>query len=166
MFKNTDRVDLSTIKEQDKASYDGGYTILRDGRIINCFGRELHPYFFSYPDSHVTLRINDKVYKKNRAVLIYDTFNDKPFDRKNNVLVFKDGDKGNPAFDNLKEISRKEFYALNKEKHNGKPYLSSEMCSQIIADYKKGDTSIRKLSVKYGCAVATIQRIIRSQQPK
>lgn len=148
---------------EDEAVYCG-YKICRDGTVISPHGKILSPYFFSYPYSHITLRINGKALKKNRAVLIYNAFSSRNFDYRKNVMVFKDGDPQNASFENIDVISKKEYYHNTSMKHTGKEVFSEKIKRKIREEYRKDDTiSMRKLSLKYDCSLSTIQKILETR---
>ena len=95
--------------------YYYGYLITRNGEIISPSGNLIHSYNFTYPNSHVTLRINSKSVKKNKAILIYELFSGERLQRNKYIIQFRDGNSDNAAFDNLYLVSRPEYWSLIKK---------------------------------------------------
>ncbi len=79
---------------------------------------------------------------------------------RNKVVLFKDGNCNNPAFDNIKVITRKEYFAGHDWSCIYK--ASKEERKKILED-RQGGMSIRKLADKYKLNILTIQKIIRSE---
>lgn len=136
-----------------------GYRVQRDGTIISPYGNELKGYHFTYPRSHVSIVIEGKDVKTNRARLIYELFSGHKITRKE-VLRFKDEDQTNVAFDNLYLIDRKEYYKLH-EGYNQKK-LDKETIKKIKRMYnnKGKKISIRKLCEMYDCSLLTMQKAL------
>lgn len=150
--------------ERDEIKFYHGYEIHKSGIIKAPTGRTVQPYAFTYPYSHVTLKIDGKEIKKNKAILIYNMFSPIPFNVHNDVIQFRDGDSKNASFENLYTITRKEL--LNRFDH-GKSKFTAEEKLQIFKEYEENDISMRKIAWKYDCSLRTIQKIIgtyRKQQ--
>lgn len=146
----------------DKVLYYG-YTITKNGEIISPTGNSLNAYYFTYPYSHVTLKINDKSVKLNRAILIYELFSGEELKRNTFVIQFRDGNPANASFDNIYPVSKKEFWD-EKQQRTGKKYgksLTEEEKRTIIDEYKAGGQSFRKLSRKYNVCLATITKALQ-----
>lgn len=151
-------------EETEEIKFYHGYEVHKNGTIKAPTGRTVQPYAFSYPYSHVTLKIDGKEIKKNKAILIYNMFSPVPFNIHNDVIQFRDGDTNNAAFANLYTITRKEL--LNRFDH-GKSKFTDEEKLQIFKEYEENDISMRKIAWKYDCSLRTIQKIIgtyRKQQ--
>ena len=110
------------------------------------------------------MKIDGKAVKKNKAILIYNLFADKPVDGKKYLIQFRDNDTYNAAFDNLYIISRKEYYA--KKNMNGKPKFTDEEKNKIRKEYKskRSHLSIRELCKKYSCSLLTMQKILKEKK--
>lgn len=163
MKSNNTHCDEEIKKISENEAVYCGYKICRDGTIISPYGKILSPYFFSYPYSHITIRINGKTFKKNRAVLVYNAFSAKDFDYRKNVMIFKDGDSQNASFENIDIISKKEYYLKTSGKHTGKEVFSEKIKKTIRKEYQNNESSMRKLSYKYDCSLSTIQKILESR---
>ncbi len=105
---------------QDTIIYHG-YTITKNGEIISPTGNTLSAYYFTYPYSHVTLKINHKSVKMNKAILIYELFSGEELKRNTFVIRFRDGNPANASFDNIYPISKKEFWD-EKQQRTGRNY--------------------------------------------
>lgn len=149
------------VKEADMVLYHG-YQIYRDGRIISKSGKEISSYFFTYANSHVSLTINGKTVKKNKAILIYNLFSETPVDTTLYVLRFKDGDSSNASFDNLFLVSRKEYLRTCRETGRGQNRFDEETRDKIRREYEQGESSLREMCGVYKCTLLTIQKIIKS----
>lgn len=141
----------------DMAQYNG-YTLCRDGRILSPRGKALNAFSLTYPGSHVTMNIEGKNVKRNRAILIYNAFSEEPVDTTKFVVRFKDGDTYNASYDNLYLVTKKEYY--ESRAMNGKPKFSSGTKRNIRKEYKNNNTSMRSLCQKYNCSLLTMQKIL------
>lgn len=146
-------------KEKDMVLYHG-YRVYRDGRVLSQRGKELKSYYFTYPNSHISLTIEGKVVKKNKALLVYNLFSDVPADTALNVLRFKDGDTANAAYDNLYLVSRKEHYRECKEQGRSSNRFDEKTKKKIRKEYYEKNMSLRALCGKYRCSLLSIQKII------
>lgn len=140
-----------------------GYQIYRDGRIISKSGKEISSYFFTYANSHVSLTIDGKKVKKNKAILIYNLFSDTPLDTTMYVLRFKDGDTSNAAYDNLYLISRREYLRTCRETGRGQNRFDEKTKEIIRRKYVQGHSSLREMCDEYKCTLLTMQKIINSE---
>ncbi len=150
---------MQETKTNDMVLYHG-YRVYRDGRILSKRGREIQSYYFTYPNSHVSLTIDGKVVKKNKALLIYNLFSEAPADTSINVLRFKDGNTANADFDNLYLVSRKEHYKECREQGRGSNRFDAKTKKKIRREYYGKNVSLRALCSKYGCSLLTIQKIV------
>lgn len=141
-----------------------GYTIKKDGTIISPCQNTLRAYNFTYPGSHITFKIKGKCVKKNKAILIYELFSGKRLDTNKNVIRFKDGDTHHANYDNLFVNTKKEYYQMLAESRRlGISRLSDEEKEKIRNEYLNPDgekISMRALSRKHDCCLATIQKIL------
>lgn len=151
----------TVVQDKDMVLYHG-YQIYRDGRIISKAGREIKSYYFTYANSHVSMSINGKIVKKNKAILIYNMFSETPVDTTLYVLRFKDGDTSNAAYDNLCLVSRKDYLSKCRENGRGQNRFDDRKKEQIRREYEQGSSSLREMSTKYKCSLLTIQKIINS----
>lgn len=153
--------DIYRVSEDEFNYY--GYRIMRDGRVISPLNKVISAYFFTYPYSHITMRINGKVIKKNKASLIYELFSGEKIMKRKQIIKFKDGDSQNTAFDNLCLINRPEHWEeLKKTRVLGKPIFTPEEKEEIRRIYRTEHISMRKLSVQYDVCLTTIQKIIKN----
>lgn len=143
--------------------YYYGYLITRNGEIISPSGNLIHSYNFTYPNSHVTLRINSKSVKKNKAILIYELFSGERLQRNKYIIQFRDGNSDNAAFDNLYLVSRPEYWSLIKNERNtmGGRRFTEEQEEEIREVYQSGEKSLRQLCTAYDACLATIQNVIK-----
>lgn len=149
------------LRNEEKRDYYG-YSVYKNGIIMSLKGEPLSPYTATYKNSHVNMTINGKKTKKNRAILIYNMFSEKPLDRKH-IIRFKDGNSDNVAFDNLMPVTRKEYY--HSIGLNGKSRMTEEEKDEIrrIYENRNNSVSIRDLCIKYGCSLLTIQKILKGK---
>lgn len=80
------------------------------------------------------------------------------------ILLFKDGDCTNTAFENLIAIDRTEYFA-DKEWSTRK--FSDEVKRAICKDFfKEGDehVTLRNLAKKYNCSVSFVQNVINKER--
>lgn len=152
----------SGTQDTDMIPYHG-YLVYRDGRIISKSGKEISSYFFTYAYSHVSLTIDGKKVKKNKAILIYNLFSEETFDTALYVLRFKDGDTSNAAYDNLYLISRKEYLKECRSAGRGAHRFDEETKKEIRDKYKQGNLSLRQMCSEYQCTLLTMQKIINSE---
>ena len=140
-----------------------GYIITRNGEFISPSGNLLHAYDFTYPNSHVTLRINNKNVKKNKAILVYELFSGKKLQRNKYIIQFKDGNRDNAAYDNLYVISRPEYWNIIRNDRNtkGGRRFTEEEENEIRQVYQSGQLSMRQLCNTYDACLATIQSVIK-----
>lgn len=151
------------VKISDNEFYYYGYRILRSGEIISPMGRMLNAYFFTYPYSHVTMHINGKNIKKNRAMLIYELFSGSEVQKHKYIIQYRDNNSNNAAFDNLYLVNRSEYWQkLGEQKQMGRPVFTKEQKEEIRQKYQTGHISMRKLSTQYGVCLTTIQKIINT----
>lgn len=150
------------VQDADMFLYHG-YRIYRDGRIVSKSGKEISSYFFTYANSHVSLTIDGKKVKKNKAILIYNLFSDTPIDTTMYVLRFKDGDTSNTAYDNLYLVSRQEYLRTCRETGRGQNRFDEKTKEKIRRKYKQGRSSLREMCVEYKCTLLTMQKIINSE---
>lgn len=140
--------------------YYYGYYVYSSGKIMTKNGRELSAYNFAYPYSHVTLRIDGKNVKKNKAALVYELFSGKKIDPKRNVVCFKDGDSRNAAYRNIKIMSKKDYWkVVQKRGKVGVSKFDKEQGDEIKRTYALG-VSQRKLAAQYNCCLSTIGKIL------
>ena len=149
------------VKINENTAIYKGYILCRDGSIISPKGKKIRGYAFSYPYSHVTLKINNHEEKKNRAMLIWHAFSTEPVDGHSKILKFRDGNTNNPSFENLYVINRKD------EPETFKNTLTNEIKDNIWKDYNgynydNQKLSLRKISLKYNCSLMTVQKVIKA----
>lgn len=153
------------VKISDNEFYYYGYRILRSGEIISPMGRMINAYFFSYPYSHVTMHINGKNIKKNRAMLIYELFSGSEVQKHKYIIQFRDNNSNNAAFENLYLVNKSQYWEkLGKRKKMGQSVFSNEQKEKIRLQYQTNHISMRKLSAQYGVCLTTIQKIINSEE--
>lgn len=155
-----DNRNITKISEEEVNYY--GYLVKKNGDIFSKRGKLLHPYFFSYPYSHVTMHINGKDVKINRAALIYELFSGQLIPRKNYYVSFRDENTLHASFDNLYLISKCEYnkkIALQKNRKIGCRSYTDEEAEEIRKRHTVDKVSLRKLSQEYGYCVTTISKI-------
>lgn len=143
-----------------------GYQVYRNGRILSKRGREIKSYYFTYPNSHVSLTIDGKVVKKNKALLIYSLFSGTPVDTYLYVLQFRDGDTSNASFDNLYLKTKQDYYRECKKSGRGHNRFDEKTKKKIRKDYRERNLSFRALCEKYNCSILTVQRIVNQPPQK
>lgn len=146
-------------QKKDMVEYHG-YLVYRNGKIFSKRGKEIKSYYFTYPHSHVSLNIDGKVVKKNRALLIYNLFSECPADTTLYVLRFKDGNTSNADYDNLYLATKKEYYRECKASGRGHNRFDEKTKKKIRKDYFEKNMSFRELCDKYNVSIMTVQKII------
>ncbi|WP_336716292.1 NUMOD4 domain-containing protein [Chryseobacterium mucoviscidosis] len=152
---------------KDIEGYGGIYQISSDGKVISFMkGRDL----FLKP-SLVCGRLLVKLYKKkysgnfkNVGHLVAEAFIRKP--KKDEVLIYLDGNPLNNNFENLKWITKKESVRSARNRHryshqgqnNGMAKLTLQNVKSIKEDISSGK-SIKEISEKYNVIPRTIERI-------
>lgn len=142
-----------------------GHLITRDGKITRIDGKRVK----IRNKSILTYFDGDRMRYKNIAVIVYELFTGVTLDR-SSILLFKDGNDKNFAFDNIKVIPKKGRYCYSM--------FTEEQTRDIQSEYHKDDTcqeekkknnyrsnstefsSYRKLATKYGCSLSTITKIL------
>ena len=150
---------MQNLKDNDMVLYYG-YRVYRDGRVLSRRGKELKSYYFTYPNSHISLTIDGEVVKKNKALLIYNLFSDTPADTSINVLRFKDGNTANASYDNLYLVSRKEHYRECREQGRSSNRFDETTKKRIRKEYYEKNMSLRALCNKYDCSLLSMQKIV------
>ena len=164
-----------------------GYLLYRNGTVTDAKNKPLNKYNLHYPNSHVSMKINGKLCRKNIARLLYGLFHEldtgEYTSNKNTLLFFKDGNSGNIAYDNLEVITRKEGYerlsiTIRQDEKTGnflprftkeevreirKKYLGKEDGRTNKNQYSKTTPSIRELAKEYQCSTSIISKIIKGE---
>lgn len=132
-----------------------GYLVSIDGTITSAAGRSLNVSDTGY----VWVVINGKKRRKQAGRFVYEAVTGKHLGA-GYVLLFKDGNCCNIAFDNLDPVKRKEYFegfdwqALKK--------ISAEQQDEIIKAAKQGVQS-KILAKQYHCCEQTITKIINGK---
>ena len=145
--------------------YYYGYKIYRNGDILTPKGNELKGFFYTYPGSHIKLKIDGQYKTINKAKLIYMLFSGQDTTITNKYyILFKDNDSTNTSYDNMYLGSRSEYAKLKG--CDGKPKFSDKEASQIKSKYENSQISLRKLAQEYDCSLVTIQKILGKKTAK
>jgi len=150
-------MESNILKESDTCFNYFGYKVYKNGQIISPKGNELKAYDITHPGSHVTLRVDGKIIKLNKAKLIYTLFSG----CKTNIttkyfICYKDGDETNAEYENLYLTPKKDVLKRN----SGKSKFSEKEKEKIKKDYEIHHISLRLLARKYECSLLTIQKVL------
>jgi len=132
-----------------------GYVFHKEGYIISPNGKKLT---ITRKTGHIRIDLYGKQITVKAGRFIYELMNDVTL-RRSEIVVHKDGDLTNIAFDNLEYMGRKEYF----KEHTWAYKFSEEEEKQIYDEYHKGQTSIQKLSDKYRCCTTTIWNIVNGK---
>lgn len=128
-----------------------GYNITKDGIVRNQNGK-----IMSISDGQISLTIHGKKHRRLAGRIIWAAVNGRELTPKE-ILVYKDGNKDNISYDNLKILQRKEYFSgcewptirkLNKEKQR-----------EILNKAKS--SSIPELAEEYRCCEQTIRKVLK-----
>ncbi len=157
----------------------GNYKIYQDGTVIreeNGEKTKIEPYYMrgscyvnlSYTDENGTRHAHSVVLTR----FMYQLFHEETITLKD-LIIFADGNRNNIHIDNLRKVSRKEYYDKVPNNRKLKRAFSDEACEKIKAEYRdngrnvnqyvKEGLSIRELATKYDCAPKTITKILRGE---
>lgn len=139
------------MKEEKKYPWNG-YQVTENGEIYSSNGRTLHVS----ENGYIWITIGGKKKRKQAGRIVYEAITGKKLGT-GYVMVFLDGDCCNVSFNNLKPVSRKEYFknydwqTIKKVPKQHEP--------EIRRAYNYG-TSKKELAEKFGCCEQTIAKII------
>lgn len=139
---------------KDIKGFEGKYQVSTEGYVIslnyNNTGKPkiLKPKVNKQGHLEVTLNKNDKHYYRLVSRLVHETFTGQKLN-KNDILMYKDEDKHNCAFNNLYKITRGQRQGITYDKGNrkkdslGREYLKEyEFYGEIL--------NVKQLSKRFG----------------
>lgn len=151
------------------------YTVKRNGKVYLKNGKEVSRINLSGPGSHINLYVGERKYKFDLARLIYNLFSGEELLTTKDIILYKDGDKNNKAFDNLLRTEKKNFYVPTKIREKK---IDKETAKKIKAEYNEGTKngtlmrrkcyegeipSYRSLAEKYNCSTYVINMIMQDR---
>lgn len=149
---------MTGVTEQKKYKYYESY-VTEDGKIYNETGKEA-----KVSDGCVYIQVGDKKCRRVAGRVVYEAVSGKKLDH-GDVMVYKDGDRNNVAFENLNAVTRKEYF----KGYDWSNFfcLTEEQQKEIKRTYRSiNDATDRKftyaeLAVLFKCSPSTIQKVIK-----
>lgn len=146
------------------------HIITEDGKIYNPIEKEMK----INKKGMIKVTIDGKKHVYMAGRIVYEAITGIPMTdprkegnrSRKNILIFKDGDCTNTAFDNLIIKDRTEYF---KDKEWPTTKFPKEIKDAICKDFfAKGDAHItlRKLAKKYNCSVSFVQNVINKERTK
>jgi plasmid replication initiation protein len=146
-----------------------GYIFTSDGAVYNSEGVRLSTYQ-DYSGSHyVSLYIpasdgRNGPRRYNLAKLLYQLYYGVDVTN-THVVCFKNENKNDLSVANLELVARGDYYKKIGWRRSSLS-ITDEQCmrNDYAVAKKKGKGSMRKLAKKYGCSLATVQRVIKTDE--
>lgn len=146
------------------------HIITADGHVYNQLEKEIK----INKRGMVRITINGKKHSYKAGRLVYEAVTGVPMtdplktgnDSRKTILIFKDGNCMNAAFDNLIMVTREEYF---KDKEWSTAKFSKETKAAICKDFfAEGEAhiSLRKLAKKYNCSVSFVQNVIGAERKR
>lgn len=93
-----------------------GYKIYKTGQIVSPHGKILTSSRFGNGQLYVSLWIDMKMKKFNKAELVYNSFSDTPFNAKTQLMEYQNGDRCDCSYDNLVVIPKRNYHPASQKK--------------------------------------------------
>ena len=145
-------------KIDDKTVRYKGYTISKDGLILNLFNKILK---INQKTGIIRLSLNGRFQSVIGGRFIYEMFSRKTLS-KNKMISYKDGDCTNIAYSNLVVIDRKNHFKDFTWCYK----ISEEEEKQIRKEHKIKKWSYKTLAEKHHCSLSTITKIMKGTYRK
>lgn len=138
---------------EEKKTYPwNGYWVTEEGKICSSSGRMLHVS----DDGYIWITIGGKKKRKQAGRIVYEAVTGKELGT-GYVMVFLNGDCCNVSFNNLKPVSRKEYFKNHDWQTIKK--VSKQQEPDIRKAFERG-VSKKELAIQFGCCEQTITKII------
>lgn len=150
----------------DNAKDYHGNFVTEKGKIYNALGK---PLKVKYGAVHIV--IDGKKRTLMVARIVYEVFSGNKI-TSTKVIIFKDGNSENVAYENIEAVSRTTYFKEIKNENQKKRLFSKEEQERIIKEYDRerrrkhgfkgaySEPSYRTLSIKYDCSRSTILKIL------
>lgn len=92
-----------------------GYKIYKTGQIVSPHGKILTSSRFGNGQLYVSLWIDMKMKKFNKAELVYNSFSDTPFNSNTQTMSYLNGDRCDCSYDNLVVIPKRNYYSITQK---------------------------------------------------
>lgn len=135
-----------------------GYGVVKSGKIYDAFGDEVP--LMKNGTVRITL-LDGQMHCLSAGKIVYEAITKTDLGRKY-VVKYKDGNKLNPAFDNIEVISRKEYF----KDHEWNGRLSKEEREELCNSYYIKRPTFTELALQYNTTSEAIQDILFSKGGK
>lgn len=153
-------------KLMDNAKDYHGNFVTEKGEIYNALGKPL-----KVRNGAVKVVVDGKKRTLMVARIVYEVFSGNKI-TSTKVILFKDGNPENVAYENIEAVSRKTYFKKIKSENQRKRLFSKEEQEQIIKEYDRENRrahgfkgayskpTFREMAIKYECSKSTIQKIL------